>query len=167
VRVPRGFWPSQKRPQHYADRTSTPPVPPTSPWNLVQPLLVARNCVLGPCRLHRKLLAMGSLSGSVDQRLLLGRRGRYQERRAWAADFFDQSQRPSDGRNDRFVLYISPIGPFFPPEFATAGNISGIQIARTMTAISPSSCDHWETLPIRGKLRGKESQRDTTRPIQD
>ena len=31
------------------------------------------------------------------------------------------------------------MAPLFPPEFATASSISGIQIARTMTVISPSA----------------------------
>ena len=38
-------------------------------------------------------------------------------------------------RNDLFGLYISPMAPLFPPEFATASSISGIQIARAMTVI--------------------------------
>jgi predicted DNA-binding ribbon-helix-helix protein len=45
-------------------------------------------------------------------------------------------------RNDLFGLYISPMAPLFPPEFATASSISGIQIARAMTVISPSSYHH-------------------------
>jgi hypothetical protein len=40
-------------------------------------------------------------------------------------------------RNDLFGLYISPMAPLFPPEFATTSSISGIQIARAMTVISP------------------------------
>ena len=44
--------------------------------------------------------------------------------------------------NNRYRLYVSPVGPLFPPEFATASNISGIQITRTMTVISPSSYRH-------------------------
>ena len=45
-------------------------------------------------------------------------------------------------RNDLFGLYISPMAPLFPPEFATASSISGMQIARAMTVISPSSYHH-------------------------
>ena len=45
-------------------------------------------------------------------------------------------------RSDLFGLYISPMAPLFPPEFATASSISGIQIARAMTVISPSSYHH-------------------------
>ena len=45
-------------------------------------------------------------------------------------------------RSDLFGLYISPMAPLFPPEFATASSISGIQIARTTTVISPSAYHH-------------------------
>ena len=45
-------------------------------------------------------------------------------------------------RNHRLGSNIAPTAPLFPPESATASSISGRQMARTMTAISPSSYHH-------------------------
>ena len=45
-------------------------------WRLWLGRRLVRNYVLGLCRLHWKLLAMGPVPGSLDQRLLLGTRPR-------------------------------------------------------------------------------------------